>query len=96
MALQVGLQNQTRIAGALLMSGYLLESEERPVPPGTLPIAVFHGCEDEVVPISAAEGTVESLRRSGYAPTFKSYPGLGHSVTEEEVQDVFGWLGEWG
>ena len=96
MALQVGLRNQDKIAGVLLMSGYLLESEESPVPPGSLPIAVFHGREDEVVSIKAAEACVESLRGAGYAPTFKSYPGLGHSVTEEEVQDVFGWLGERG
>jgi phospholipase/carboxylesterase len=94
MALQVGLRNQPRIAGVLLMSGYLLESEERPAPreEGTLAIGIFHGSDDTVVPIGAAEVTLESLKKAGYAPTFKSYAGLGHSVKEEEVRDVFGWL----
>lgn len=98
MALEVGLRNQARIAGVLLMSGYLLESEERLAPrcEGALPIGVFHGSDDEVVPIRAAEGTVEALRREGYAPTFKSYAGLGHSLAEEEMGDVLGWLSECG
>lgn len=98
MALQVGLSNQARIAGVLLMSGYLLESAECLVPPceGTLPIEILHGSEDDVVPIGAAEVTLNSLRAAGYAPTFKSYPGLGHSVAEEEVRDVFEWLSERG
>jgi hypothetical protein len=39
---------------------------------------------------------VEALRRAGYAPTFKSYAGLGHSLAEEEMGDVFGWLSECG
>jgi phospholipase/carboxylesterase len=98
MALEVGLRNQARIAGVLLMSGYLLESDERPAPvcEEALPIGVFHGSDDEVVPIGAAEVTLESLKGAGYAPTFKGYTGLGHSVAEEEVRDVFGWLRECG
>ena len=98
MALEVGLRNQARIAGVLLMSGYLLESDERPAPvcEEALPIGVFHGSDDEVVPIGAAEVTLESLKGAGYAPTFKGYAGLGHSVAEEEVRDVFGWLSKCG
>ncbi len=62
MAFQVGLRNQDRIAGVLLMSGHPLDSEEWPVSPceGALPIGVFHGSDDEVVQIGAAEGTVEA------------------------------------
>lgn len=98
MALQVGLRHQTQITGVLMMSGYLLESEEQPVPAstGVLPIGILHGTADDVVPLEAARTAVESLEATGYAPSFKSYPGLGHSVNEEEVQDVMDWLMEFG
>lgn len=94
MALHIGLRNQSKIEGVLMMSGYLLESESRPAPEpeGELPIAIYHGQEDEVVPLEAAETTLSSLRAAGYTPFFQSYPGLPHSVSQEEVQDVFNWL----
>lgn len=94
MALQVGLRHQDQLSGVLLMSGYLLESATHPVPPceTDLPIGIFHGSHDEVVPIHSAETTVLSLNAAGYSPTFKSYTGLAHSVSDEEIRDVFEWL----
>ncbi len=96
MALHVGLRHQSGIAGVLAMSGYLLESEAHPVPPGEglMPIGILHGNADDVVPINAAEVALNSLQAAGYTPTFKSYVALGHSVAEEEVRDVFEWLSE--
>ena len=99
MALHVGLRNQVKIQGVLMMSGYLVESEERPAPAPeedlpVLPVTILHGEEDEVVPLEAAETTLASLRTAGYEPSFQSYPGLPHSVSQEEVQDVFNWLME--
>jgi len=98
MALQVGLRNQSRVTGILMMSGYLLESEAHPVPPceGVRPIGILHGNADDVVPIKAAEVALNSLKTAGYAPSFKSYVALAHSVAEEEVRDVFAWLKEHG
>ena len=94
MALHVGLRNQSKIKGVLMMSGYLVESKERPAPApdSDLPIAICHGQEDEVVPLEAAETTLASLKAVGYEPTYKSYPGLPHSVSQEEIEDVFDWL----
>ncbi|MGB1129300.1 MAG: alpha/beta hydrolase [Haloferula sp.] len=94
MALHVGLRNSQRIAGVLMMSGYLLESDDHPLPPGggDLPIRVLHGRDDEVVPITAAEEAVRSLENSGRAPAYTSFDGLGHSVCDQEVREVFEWL----
>ena len=96
MALHAGLRHPNRIAGVLLMSGYLLESDDHPAPTceSPLPIGILHGTDDEVVPLIAAEETLKSLLTAGYEPRFKSYPGLGHSVSQEEVRDVFDWLSE--
>ena len=94
MALHLGLRNPNRVAGILMMSGYLLEDDDHPVPQpaGDLPIRILHGTDDEVVPISAAEEATKALETSGYAPKFSHYDGLGHSVCDQEVRDVFEWL----
>lgn len=96
MALHVGLRNQARVNGILAMSGYLLESQDQPAPApqGEMPVAIYHGQEDDVVPLKAADQALHSLQALGYQPSFQSYPGLPHSVSQEEVQDVFGWLME--
>lgn len=96
MALHVGLRNQESIAGVLMMSGYLLESEEHKCPDkvetADFPIGIFHGSDDAVVPVIAARQTSEALHAHGYAQTLKIYAGLEHSVSEDELRDVFAWL----
>jgi phospholipase/carboxylesterase len=95
MALHVGLRRASPVAGILLMSGYLLESDARPCPGKTtdIPIGIFHGTADPVVPFSAAERTIESLTAAGHSPTLHVYEGLEHSLCDEEIRDVFAWLG---
>ncbi|MFC7337571.1 alpha/beta hydrolase [Haloferula chungangensis] len=98
MALHVGLRNQEKIAGILAMSGYLLQSDAYPTPANrsSLPISILHGNADDVVPIKAAEEALNALRIAGYTASFKSYIALAHSVSQEEVRDVFDWLKEHG
>lgn len=94
MALHVGLRHQAEVAGVLMMSGYLLESDDQPCPEkfGDLPIGIFHGSDDPVVPFEAAEETLACLEAAGHAPSLKRYEGLDHSVAEQELRDVFAWL----
>ncbi|MDF1753323.1 MAG: alpha/beta fold hydrolase [Verrucomicrobiales bacterium] len=96
MALHVGLRRQKKIAGILAMSGYLLESESHPCPDKEvdLPIAIFHGSADPVVPLVAAEFSIKTLQEKGFSLTSQIYPGLEHSLFEKEIQDVFAWLEE--
>ncbi|MDA0811912.1 MAG: alpha/beta fold hydrolase [Verrucomicrobia bacterium] len=94
MALHVGLRCASPVAGILLMSGYLLVSDARPCPRKTkdIPIGIFHGTADPVVPFSAAERTIESLTAAGHSPTLHPYEGLEHSLCDGEIRDVFAWL----
>jgi phospholipase/carboxylesterase len=94
MALQVGLRNQSRIAGIISMSGYLLFSENQTCPEkeADFPIGMFHGNADQVVALQAAQTGEAKLKEKGYLPTLKVYPGLPHSVSPVEIQDVFNWL----
>ena len=98
MALHVGLRHQDSIAGILVMSGYLLEGEAHPCPAKAkdFPVGIFHGSDDPVVPLAAAERTLEVLGEAGFAPTHKTYAGMEHSVCDEELRDVFGWFDQIG
>jgi phospholipase/carboxylesterase len=95
MALHVGLRRQQSIAGILVMSGYLLESEGHPCPAkgADFPIGLFHGSADPVVPLAAAEQAQVTLGEAGFSPTIKVYEGMAHSLCEDEIRDAFEWLG---
>ncbi len=94
MALHVGLRNQGAVAGILAMSGYLLIADDHPCPQKAvdIPIGLFHGADDPVVPVGAARQAAAVLGQEGYAPTLKIYDGLGHGVADEELRDVFAWF----
>ncbi len=95
-ALHVGLRHQSEIAGVLMMSGYLLASEEFPCPEKSsdIPIGMFHGTADPMVQFEAAKQASADLESAGFAPSLRAYEGLQHSVSEEEIRDVFAWLGQ--
>ena len=97
MALHVGLRTGRSLAGILVLSGYLLESDGHRCPEarGTgRSVALFHGSDDPVVPLAAAERSLEALTKAGHNPTLKVYDGMEHSVCDQEIRDVFGWLAE--
>lgn len=43
-----------------------------------IPIWVFHGEKDEIVPIKASEDMVEALKKAGSQVKFTVYPEIGH------------------
>lgn len=94
MALHVGLRHQAAVAGVLVMSGYLLEGEQHPCPQkvAEIPIGLFHGSADPVVPLEAAQSAASTLEQAGFAHSFRTYQGMQHSVCDEEIRDVFAWL----
>lgn len=96
MALHLGLRHQEKLAGIIALSGYLLEDAAHPTPScrSKIPIRILHGEQDDVVPCSAAATAGSALEQSGYKPTLTTYPGLAHSVNEQEVQAVLDWLME--
>ncbi|KAL9242416.1 hypothetical protein vseg_016411 [Gypsophila vaccaria] len=59
----------------------------------SLPILVCHGKADDVVPHKFGEKSSKTLVSSGFGDvTFKSYEGVGHYTSPEEVQDICNWL----
>ena len=81
MALDVGLG--LPLAGLISFSGYLHPSALPPQRPG-LPVALFHGQEDGVVPIIAARSARQTLSRWGAQVTYQEFAG-GHTIAPEAI-----------
>jgi predicted peptidase len=45
-----------------------------------LPIWVFHGRRDDVIPVSESRKMVDAMRRAGGRPRFTEYPRIGHDI----------------
>ncbi len=61
-----------------------------------MPIWVFHGEEDESIPISESEEMVAKLKEMGYSVKFTKYPGVGHNswVKAYNTQELYDWFAE--
>lgn len=67
-----------------------------------LPIFVAHGKDDKTVPYEYCEhslhfleeelGIEEAQELGGKGVAFKAYPGLGHTVAREQLEDLSMWL----
>lgn len=59
-----------------------------------VPVWVFHGDEDSIVPLSRSEGMVEAMKAAGGAVKFTIYPGVGHDSWSETYrnEELYTWL----
>ena len=83
-----------RIAGAVLLSGYLPLRQELPVREAALrglPVFVGHGRYDDVIPVRYGHEARDYLTRVGADLTYREYP-LPHTIGEEELAEVTAWL----
>jgi predicted peptidase len=59
------------------------------------PVWVFHGADDEAVPLSGSQVPVEALRDCGGEVRFTVYPDLGHGATADETyrnDNLYAWF----
>ncbi|MBZ2168054.1 MULTISPECIES: alpha/beta hydrolase [Marinobacter] len=88
-AYQVALTFPERLAGVLGLSTYFATAKS--IQPSdancNIPINVYHGTFDPVVPESLGVKAVETFKAMGFEPEYKTYP-MEHSVCLEEVQDI--------
>lgn len=59
-----------------------------------LPVWVFHGAKDDVVPLSESENMVSALKALGSPVKFTVYPEANHDSWTEtyENEELWGWL----
>jgi phospholipase/carboxylesterase len=90
---QLALTYPKPLAGLLAMSTYFATSES--IVPSqenkTLPIQIYHGTMDPVVPEPLGQISYEKLKEQGYSVNYKTYL-MQHGVCTEEVLDISKWL----
>lgn len=61
-----------------------------------MPIWVFHGEEDESIPISESETMVDRLTEMGHDVIFTKYPGVGHDswVKAYATEELYEWFAQ--
>ncbi|KAL3278726.1 hypothetical protein HHI36_016256 [Cryptolaemus montrouzieri] len=80
-----------QLGAAVCLSGWLPLNKSFPGAlkcPPTLPLLQCHGDCDPLVPFKWGQMTASILKTLLSAPEFKSYSGLMHSSSDEELQDV--------
>jgi phospholipase/carboxylesterase len=95
MALHVGLRSEQRLAGVLVLSGYMLlpdsfKSEAHAANQQT-PVLHCHGRHDPVVPLSLGKSAFTRLTEAGYPAKWAEYE-MEHSLCIEEVHHIRDWL----
>lgn len=95
MTLMAGLRAPQRLAGLVVLSGYLPLSiateAEASAANRDVPIFMAHGRQDPVVLPARAETSRDKLLRLGYDIAWHDYP-MGHEVCPREMRDLNGWL----
>ena len=95
MAYHVGLRHPEPLAGILVLSGYLLLSEQLGAEASdaqrSTPILQCHGMFDPVVPIPLAELGAAQVRDAGFPIDWKSY-SVAHGLNLPEIADISAWL----
>lgn len=94
-ALGLMLRNPGRVTGVLVFSGFLADHESVTVTPERIagtPIFWGHGTADLAVPFAAAETGWKTLRAADAMLETHAYPGMGHTISEVELDDARAWL----
>lgn len=88
-AYQTALSYPKALGGLLALSTYLATKDSLQTHPTNqqLPITIFHGIYDSVVPEVLGSQALQWLRSKGYTPHYHSYE-MDHEVCMEEVGDI--------
>jgi phospholipase/carboxylesterase len=96
MSYEVGLRQPELVRGIAALSGSVLPVLKAELKPneslGKLAIFIGHGTLDQALPYVSATRANEVLVGLGLKPEFHGYPGMPHTVSEAEVQDLKAWL----
>lgn len=92
-ALHTGLHHKERLGGIIALSTYLplRNKAQQTALPHKLPIFMAHGTLDTMVPLHAAERSVNLLKQLGYPIDWLVYP-MAHQVCQEEILALSKWL----
>jgi phospholipase/carboxylesterase len=92
-AYQAALSYGKPLAGLMTLSTYFATSESIELHEANkeIPIHIFHGTQDPVVPEELGIRARRALTDMGYQPEYTGYP-MQHEVCFEQIQDISRWL----
>lgn len=95
-AYQTALSYPKPLGGLLALSTYFATADtiQFNAANQNLPIAIFHGSQDSVVPESLGKKAQQRLQALGYTPKYFSY-AMEHSVSAAEVKDLARFIQQW-
>lgn len=97
MALHVGLQYPHTLAGIIVLSGELIDTESLHEhvhsANAATPILMIHGQHDSLIPLQEAEANRDRLRAAGLPVDWHSLP-LDHEINMETIQIIDQWIQE--
>jgi phospholipase/carboxylesterase len=93
---EVALSSPHALGGLIAMSTYFATADNIALSPANakLPIQIFHGTADPVVPEALSVKAMECLEAMGYTPEYTTYP-VDHTVCLEEIEVTARLLQEW-
>jgi phospholipase/carboxylesterase len=90
---QTALSYDKPLAGLMTMSTYFATTKT--IQPNAanqqLPIHIFHGSQDQMVPEAMGKHALAALQALDYQPEYKTYP-VEHAVHPREIADISTWL----
>ena len=84
------------LAGLLALSTYFATAATIELSPASkdLPIAVFHGSLDPMVPEALGHQATQILQSMGFTPSYTTYP-IQHGVCPEEIVTIGDTISSW-
>ena len=81
------------LAGLLALSTYFATVDSIDIAPANnqLPIQIFHGTHDQVVPEIHGQNSVKFLTALGFKPGYQTFP-MEHAVCLEEINAISKWI----
>lgn len=96
--LHLALRSEVRLGGAVILSGWLPLKADYPAAltevGKTMPYFHGHGDADGIVRHQWGQHSAEKLKELGLNYTFKTYRGLDHGATPEEMKDAVAFMKE--
>ncbi|GGF80846.1 phospholipase/carboxylesterase [Azorhizobium oxalatiphilum] len=96
MAYELVMMEPQRFIGGASFGGALLDTQQKRIVPSKrltqTPFFIGHGEADRIVAFSYAEKAKAVLDSHRVILTFHAYPGMGHTVSDQELKDFAGWL----
>jgi len=98
LGITIGLLSEYPFAGIIGLSGYIPLREKTFTMAAdankNTPIFLGHGDCDMLLPYQIGKLSHDLIKSKGYSITFKTYNGMGHSASQEEIKDVISYLQE--